>query len=202
MATYIIIIIITCIISIVAFTNHKHINDLILWPALMKEKGQYYRFITSGLIHANWSHLIFNMITLFFFGAAVEQGYNELFGKGVFLLFYVLALIVSDIPTYFQYRDNYAYRSLGASGAISAVLFASIIFDPWNKIYMFFIPIGIPAFIFGILYLGYCMYMSKRNLDGINHSAHFWGALFGVLFTVALKPELIGYFIHSLLGNS
>jgi membrane associated rhomboid family serine protease len=194
--TTLFIIILTCLVSLAGFSNHNYINKLILWPIRMKEGSQYYRFITSGLIHANWPHLIFNMLTLYFFGPVVEQVYGYLFGKGVYLIFYVLALVVSDIPTFLKHQNNPGYRSLGASGAISSVLFASIIFDPWNKIYIFFIPIGIPAFIFGLLYLGYCMYMSRQQVDGINHSAHFWGALFGVAFTLALKPQLINLFIQ------
>lgn len=201
MATYIIIIILTCLISITAFTNHKHIDQLVMWPALVKQKGQYYRFITSGLIHADWMHLGFNMLTLYFFGGIVESAFNQLFGRGVFLLFYVLALIVSDLPTYFKYQNNYMYRSLGASGAISGVIFASILISPASKIGLFIIPIGIPAYIFGPLYLLYCMYMSKRGADGINHSAHFWGALFGILFTLVgsytiAHFDLVGYFIQ------
>jgi membrane associated rhomboid family serine protease len=199
MATYIIIIAITSLISISAFYNAKYIDDLIMWPALVSEKKQYYRFITSGLVHADWMHLIFNMLTLYFFGGFVEGTFNELFGKGVFLLFYILALIASDIPTYFKYRNNFAYRSLGASGAIAAVLFASIIFDPWAKIYLFFVPIGIPAFIFGAVYLVYCAYMGRRGIDGINHDAHFFGAVFGVAFVIILRPQLIHYFFSQLM---
>ncbi|HUX84367.1 MAG TPA: rhomboid family intramembrane serine protease [Chitinophagaceae bacterium] len=196
--TTITIIVLTCIISFIGFSNPIVINKLILWPALMKEKSEYYRLVTSGLIHANWGHLIFNMLTLYFFGPVVEVIFGNSFGTGVYLLFYVLALIISDIPTLIKYRNYPNYRSLGASGAISSVLFASIIFDPWNRIYIFFIPIGIPAFIFGLVYLGYCMYMSRQQVDGINHSAHFWGALFGIAFPIMLNPGLINQFIRQI----
>lgn len=205
MATYIIIIVITCIVSITAFMNRHQIDQMVMWPAVVSQRNQYYRFITSGLIHADWMHLGFNMLTLYFFGGFVEDAYNQLFGKGIFLAFYLLALIVSDLPTYFKYRGNYSYRSLGASGAISAVIFASILLSPNSKISLFILPIGIPAYIFGPLYLLYCVYMSKRGGDGINHSAHFWGALFGILFTLlggylVAHVDLISYFIRQVGG--
>lgn len=197
----VIIIIVTCLISISAFNKPQEINKLIFWPALIKEKRQYYRFISSGFIHADWMHLGFNMLTLYFFGRLVEEYFRQLFAPGVFVLFYLAAMIVADIQTYIRHRDDYYYRSLGASGAVSAVLFASILFDPWSKIYLFFIPIGIPAFIFGAVYLGYCIYMSKRGQDNINHTAHLWGALFGILFLVAFEPRIVPYFIQQLLGG-
>lgn len=205
MATYIIIIVITCIVSISAFMNHQQIDQLLMWPAVVKQRNQYYRFITSGLIHGDWMHLGFNMLTLYFFGGFVEDAYNQLFGKGIFLAFYLLALIVSDLPTYFKYQNNYSYRSLGASGAISAVIFASILLSPGSKISLFILPIGIPAYIFGPLYLLYCVYMSRRGMDGINHSAHFWGALFGIVFTLlggyfVAHVDLVSYFIRQVTG--
>lgn len=198
----VIIIIITCLISISVFNKPAEINKLIFWPALIKEKKQYYRFLTSGFIHADWMHLGFNMLTLYFFGRYVEDYFRQIFGPGIYILFYLLAMIAADIQTYLQYRNDYHYRSLGASGAVSAVLFASILFNPWAKLYLLFFPIGIPGFVFGLLYLGYCIYMSKRGQDNINHTAHLWGALFGILFVVAFEPKIIPYFIQQLLGGS
>lgn len=195
----IIIIIITCLISITAFSNHQEMDKMLFWPALVKEKKQYYRFITSGFIHANWLHLGFNMFTLYFFGRIVEQYFRELFGPGIFILFYLVSMILADLPDYFKYRNTYEYRSLGASGAISAVLFASILFDPWEKIYFFIIPVGIPAFIFGILWLIYSFYMSKRGGDNINHNAHIWGAVFGIVFTIILEPRVATFFFQQLM---
>lgn len=197
----IIIIIITCLVSITAFYNREEMDKMIFWPALIRQKKQYYRFITSGFIHADWLHLGFNMFTLYFFGRIVEQYFRELFGPGVFILFYLLSMIAADIQTYVKNRGNYQYRSLGASGAISAVLFASILFNPWAKIYLFIIPIGIPAFIFGFIYLAYCVYMSKRGGDNINHNAHLWGALFGILFTIVLEPRVASFFLQQLLAG-
>jgi membrane associated rhomboid family serine protease len=192
-----IIIIITCIISITAFSRPGEIDKLSMWPYMVKEHKQYYRFITAGLVHADYMHLGFNMLTMFFFGKYIETIFQQLFGgKIYFLLFYVLALIVSDIPSYIRHRNNYGYRSIGASGAVSAVVFAFILFQPWAKIVVFVIPM--PAVLYGVLFLGYSVYMSRRGGDGINHDAHFWGAIFGVLFPLAIRPELAKYFIEQI----
>lgn len=191
------IIILTCLVSITSFSRHNSIDELSMWPYMVKEKNQYYRFITSGFVHADYMHLAFNMITLFFFGRYIESMFQQLFGgKLYFLLFYVIALIVSDIPCYIKNRNNPGYRSIGASGAVSAVLFAFILVQPWTKIYIFFLPL--PAIIYGVLFLGYSAYMAKRGGDGINHDAHFWGAVVGVVFPLVLKPELAGYFLQQL----
>lgn len=201
LSTTVIIVIITSLVSITAFYNQDELNKMILWPAVMKQRRQYYRFITSGFIHADWMHLVFNMITLYYFGELVEVYFRELFGPGIFILFYLLSMVVADIHTYVKYRNDHSYRALGASGAVSAVLFASILFNPWGKIYLFFIPIGIPAFIFGIIYLGFTVYMARRGGDNINHTAHLWGAVFGIVFTIALEPGIVPFFLHQLAGG-
>ncbi|HEY8917643.1 MAG TPA: rhomboid family intramembrane serine protease [Chitinophaga sp.] len=192
-----VIIIVTCIISITAFSRPGEIDKLSMWPYMVKEHNQYYRFITAGLVHADYMHLGFNMLTMWFFGKYIEIMFQQVFGgKLYFLLFYVLALIISDIPSYIRHRNNYSYRSIGASGAVSAVVFAFILFQPWAKIIVFVIPM--PAILYGVLFLGYSVYMSRRGGDGINHDAHFWGAVFGVVFPLALKPQLAGYFMEQI----
>lgn len=199
--TTLIIIIVTCLVSVSAFYNGDQLEKLLLWPAVMKERRQYYRFVTAGFIHADWMHLAFNMITLYYFGRAVEVYFRQLFGPGVYLLFYLAAMVVADIQTFLKYREDYSYRALGASGAVSAVLFAAILFNPWAKIYLFFIPIGIPAFIFGGLYLIFCAYMSRKGNDGINHNAHLWGAIFGIVFTIVLEPRVAVYFFQQITAG-
>jgi membrane associated rhomboid family serine protease len=199
MTLSIIIIIATCIISIMAFNRPGEVDKLCMWPYLVKENRQYYRFITAGLVHADYMHLGFNMLTMFFFGRYIESAFEQLFGgKIYFLLFYILALIVSDLPSYFKHRNNYNYRSLGASGAVSAVVFAFILFQPFAKIVVFVIPM--PAILYGVLFLGYSVYMSRRGGDGINHDAHFWGAIFGVVFPLVIRPELGRYFLEQITG--
>jgi len=181
-----IIIIATSIISFIAFNNHKLLDQFIFYPPAVR-RGQIYRFFSCGLIHADFGHLIFNMISLYLFGEAVESKFMEAFGplgRLVYLGMYVLALAVSVIPTYINNKDNYHYRSLGASGAVSAVIFAGILFSPLTPLGLFFIPIYVAGFLFGIIYLFVSGWLDKKGGGNINHSAHIFGALFGVGFTI------------------
>ena len=182
-----IIVIITSIISVSGFSNQKIINDLIFYPPAVSERNQWYRFFSCGLIHADVAHLIFNMLSLYLFGEMVENEFVAIFGKNgkaFYLAMYVLALLVSLLPTYFRNRHNYHYRSLGASGAVSAVVFAGLLIAPDATIGFLFIPPFIPGFIFAPLYLIFSAMMEKRGGDNINHSAHIWGALFGLAFLI------------------
>lgn len=182
------IIIVTVIVSIVAFNNSQVMENLIFYPPAVTEKNQYYRFITSGFIHADVAHLAFNMISFFLFSnALVEPAFRNFFGdygRAALLLMYVMALIVSLLPTYLKNKTNTQYRSLGASGAVSAVVFAGIMISPLSQLGFFIIPPVIPGFIFGPLYLILSAYLDRRGGDNINHSAHIWGALFGVIFII------------------
>jgi membrane associated rhomboid family serine protease len=191
------IIILTCIISFTAFNNEKITNDLIFWPPMIGEKKQFYRFVTSGFIHADIAHLAFNMITLYFFGRVMEDFFVAKIGKAGFLLFYIAGIIVSEIPSYIKHRTNYSYRSLGASGAVTAVLFSFILLAPWQTMYVFFLPM--PAIVFAALYLGYTFYMNKRGGDYINHSAHLWGAIWGIAFTMLMEPKVLPHFLEQLM---
>ena len=176
----IIILILTCIVSFTAFSNQKVIDDLIFYPPAITQRNQWYRFVTNGVIHADIAHLAFNMFSFYLFGSFVEKDFISLFnenGNIIFLAMYITALAVCLIPTYFQHKDNYHYRSLGASGAVSAVVFAGIFLNPTIKIGLIIIPPIIPGFVFGPLYLVLSAYMAKRGGDNINHSAHFWGAV-------------------------
>lgn len=183
-----IIIIATLIVSIIAFKNEEVMENLIFYPPAVTDKNQFYRFITSGFIHADVAHLAFNMISFFLFSnALVEPAFMEFFGdygRAMLLLMYLLALIVALLPTYLKNKNNENYRSLGASGAVSAVVFAGIMISPLSQLGFFIIPPVIPGFIFGPLYLVLSFYMDKRGGDNINHSAHIWGALFGVIFMI------------------
>jgi membrane associated rhomboid family serine protease len=193
-----IIIVLTSIISFLAFNNPRLMDALIFWPPAVSMRHQYYRFITCGLIHANIMHLAFNMITLYFFGKALEESYMGMLGLQhyYFTVLYVLALIFANIPTYLKHRDDYNYRSLGASGAVCAVLFAFILLRPWDTIFLYFIKM--PAIIYALLFLGYSIYMSRKGGDNVNHDAHLWGALFGIIFTIAVRPGVISSFINEL----
>ena len=191
-----IIIIATCVISISAFSNHQVMDRFLFWPYYIKRKNEFWRFISCGFIHADYLHLAFNMFTLYFFGRYIEMAlFQKISG---FFLFYLLSLVGSNIYSYFRHRDNYNYRALGASGAVSAIVFSFIILAPWQLIYIFFIPI--PAIVYGVLYLAYSAYMSRKNYDNIGHDAHFWGGIFGILYTLILYPYLGAIFWEKLLS--
>jgi membrane associated rhomboid family serine protease len=187
------IILVTCVVSIVAFRNQRLLDDLILWPPALSRSREYYRLVTYGLVHADGGHLFFNMISLYFAGRIMEQYFAAAMGPLGFLTFYIGALVFSILPSYLANRRNAAYRSLGASGAVSAILFAFILLSPWSRIYLIIVPM--PAIVYALLFVGYSIYMDKRGGDNINHSAHLWGALYGVIFTVALNPVVLLNFI-------
>ncbi|HYC38934.1 MAG TPA: rhomboid family intramembrane serine protease [Chitinophagaceae bacterium] len=191
-----IIVIATTLVSIGGLSNYKIMDDLIFYPPAIQRR-QYYRLITHGFLHADYFHLAFNMVALWSFGEAVEQGLFSnpcVFGENgryFFLLLYFLALIFASLPDYFRHRNNYHFRSLGASGAVSAVIFAAIVLLPQMPIRFLFIPIDIPGFIFGAIYLLASAYLDKRGGGNINHMAHIFGALFGVIFVYVLV-SLVG----------
>jgi membrane associated rhomboid family serine protease len=191
------------IFSLIGFSNADMVDKTIMWPYRVARENQYIRFITSGFLHADWMHLIFNMFTLFFFGRNLELyfSYYGLGGTVSYLALYFIGLIVSDIPSYIKHKDDYNYRSLGASGAVSAVIFATIIFSPWSSIYIYG-ALKISATLYAVLYILYCVYMGKRNSDNVNHDAHLWGSVFGVVFTLilvgVLNPDLFTGIIEEL----
>ena len=184
------IIFITCLVSFAAFYKEKIKEDLLFWPIAINHNNQYYRFLTYGLVHADLMHLAFNMWALFLFGQYVESySFSQyyIFGhraKMFFLLLYVSAMVVSAIPDYFLNKNNANYRALGASGAVSAVIFAGILLNPKLPIGIMFIPIAIPGYIFGVLFLALSAYLAHKKIDNIGHSAHFSGAVYGLLFTI------------------
>lgn len=187
----------TIIVSLYGIYGDSHRNRVFMLHPYSIHRGKgYYTILTSGFIHADINHLLFNMLSYYFFAFTLEK----IVGHWQFAVIYLLGLILSDISTILKNKNNSSYYSLGASGAISAVLFSYILFDPLSKIYIFFIPIGIPAYLFALLYLGYCMYASKTQGDHINHEAHFWGAITGLVITSILFPHVLGYFLNSVLG--
>lgn len=206
MSITILLIIITVIVSLIAFGSRKLMDDLIYYPAVIHSKKQYYRFVTYGFIHADLMHLIFNMYAFYLFGEYMEKAFMALFGDTQGLVFYVLmyllALIASVIPDYAKYKNNYQYRSLGASGAVSAVVFAFIILNPMQGIGLIFIPFLIPGFLFGFLYLVISFFLSKKGGSVINHNAHIWGAIFGMLFLIVFSKIFSGYpVLQNFLGE-
>ena len=193
-----VIVAVTVLVSWRAFNDHNLLERLILWPPAVERRKQYDRLLGYGFVHADWMHLLFNMITLWSFGMQVERVFSEWISPVGYLLFYLSAIVVSILPTYITHRNDANYRSLGASGGVSAVLFAFILFDPWSTLIIFPIPVPIPAFLFAILYVGYSIWMDRRGRDNVNHSAHLWGAAYGLLFTVLLEPKVLAHFTQTL----
>jgi membrane associated rhomboid family serine protease len=190
---------VTVVVSILAWKNQSLFDKLILWPPAIARRGEYWRLLTHGFIHADGMHLIFNMVTLYSFGQGMEVLFSRL---GLpwpwgFVGFYLSAILVAILPTYLGNKNNPQYRSLGASGAVSAVLFASILFNPWSMLLVFFIPM--PAILFAAAYVAYSIWMDRKGGDNINHSAHLWGAGYGILFTLLLEPKVLELFWRRLM---
>lgn len=194
MITYIIIGI-TVVVSYLCFNNQELFCKLALIPYRTVKKNEWYCLVTHGCVHADMAHLLVNMFTFWSFGTYIESIFGYLgFGTWGYLGLYFGGMIFASIYDVLKHHNNPYYVSIGASGAVSAILFSSILFDPWSKILLFAI-IPIPGIIFGVLYLAYCQYMAKRAGDNINHNAHFYGAVYGFLYPVLLNPSLIKAFL-------
>lgn len=197
-----VIVVITVLISYRAFNNRELLSQLLFHPNSIAQNFQEnaHRFITSGFVHRDWIHLIFNMFVLYEFGRLVESSYSSSFGnmgRTLYLLMYLAGIVVGSLPSYLRNQNNPGYAALGASGAVSGVVLAFILFKPLQPLRIIFFPFfGIPAVVLGILYLAYSSYMSRRGGDGVAHDAHLYGALFGFLFT--LVCDLIATDGHSI----
>ncbi len=200
----------TALISIAAFNNQALLNNYLFYPPAVK-KGQWYRLITYGFLHADYMHLIFNMFTLYFFGMDIEKVCKEALGNVggsvCYLLLYFSALVVSILPSYFKHKDNENYRSLGASGAVSAVIFAYVLVNPMNFMGIMFIPVWLPAFLFGIIFILISTHLGRKQSKGINHTAHVAGALYGVIFMVVAffamaQINLLEHFVNQIHVSS
>ncbi len=189
---------ITVLVSFYAWNNPTAMASFIMNPYRVHKRKEYYRLITSGFIHHDHLHLLLNAISLYYFGLGVERVFRQTFGQTgnfYYVLLYVLALIISDLPTLFKNKDKPYYNSLGASGAVSAIVFAYIVFRPLAEICLFF-AICLPGFIMGVLFVIFSYYQGKRSMDNINHDAHLYGGLFGILFCIVLHPSAIGEFFE------
>lgn len=196
---------ITIFISITSMDNYVLKNKLMFNAYMIKERKEWYRFFSHGLIHADWMHLIFNMLALYMVGKFVEDSYVVIFeGKGIlfFILLYVGGLAMSSLYSYERNKENIYYNALGASGAVSAVIFAFIMLAPNAQMGLLFIPfLKIPAYIFGFVYIGFEYYLSKRGNTGIAHDAHLWGAVYGIVLTIVFKPSIASSFIDQIIGR-
>ncbi|MDD5570043.1 MAG: rhomboid family intramembrane serine protease [Bacteroidales bacterium] len=196
------IIIITVIVSITAFQNKELFYKFSFSPYSVIHQKQWYRTFSHALIHADWVHLLINMFVLYSFGKADEHYFQSEFGNRYLFYYFLLyagAVFFSVLVSLVKHKNDYNYNSVGASGAVSAVIFSCILFNPWSGVYLMFIPIEIPGFIFGIFYLIYSVYMAKKGKDNIGHDAHFAGAIFGFIFPVILNPNLFLTFINQII---
>lgn len=212
MSITLLIIIVTSIVSYFAgltpqdkIARQGVFDQLKHYPIAEKRNKEYYRFLSSGFVHGSWMHLIFNMYVLYEFGQTVENIFVEVFGsfgRIGYLLMYLAAIVVADIPSFLKHQNNPGFASIGASGAVSAVLFIYIMFYPWAGLTFIFFPFfAFPAIVLGIGYLIYSSWASKRGRDNIDHSAHFAGAIFGIVFIVMTYPQIIGQFLNSIKSN-
>jgi membrane associated rhomboid family serine protease len=199
MSITLLIIVFTAFTSIMAFSREDIMNRLVFNPWKVVKRNEYFRIITHGAIHADWMHLMINMFVLYSFGEAVELYYFPVLlpenSRLMFSLLYFGGLIAASVPALLTKSNNPDYNAVGASGAVSAVTFAAIVCNPYGEILLFLIPVPIPAWIFGILYLIYSAVMARRGKDGIAHDAHFAGSVFGIAFMFIARPELLYYYL-------
>ncbi|RYU94701.1 rhomboid family intramembrane serine protease [Emticicia agri] len=195
---------ITVLVSLAAFSNKSLEYRYILNPYIVHRRKEWWRLLTSGFLHGDFAHLFFNMLSLFLFGLATEARFHEIFGeKAVFfyLLLYLSGIIIANLPDTFSKKNHSGYNALGASGGVSSIVFAFIMFEPTAKMGAYILPPFIPAWIFGLLYLWYSKYMAEKQYDNIGHTAHFWGALWGVIFMILTFPPIIRIFITKIAGS-
>jgi membrane associated rhomboid family serine protease len=201
MTITLIIIIVTALVSVQGFSKPAIIEQLKHHPYSEVHNGEWFRLLTSGFVHGGWIHLLINMFVLYSFGGLIEKIFLNLWGdttgRILFIVMYLAAIVAGDIPTLMRYKDNPAYASIGASGAVSAVVFIFILLFPWEMLYLYGI-LPIPAIIGGIAYLIYSSWASRKRNDRIDHMAHFYGAVFGIVFMIAFKPSLIEHFLKSI----
>ena len=192
------------ILSIMAFRDSTLKFRMIFSPAIIRNRKEYFRFLTSGFIHADYLHLFFNMWALFLFGQPVEDflvSYYGLKGTYFFLLLFISGVIMANLPDYWLKRYQPSYLSLGASGGVSSIVFASILLSPLTKLVIFPIPIPMPAWVFAILYTAYSVYMERRQMDHVNHLAHVIGGVWGILFMTLLEPAILPVFFQQILSS-
>lgn len=196
------------IIGVTILTSWRAFNDRGLFEKLKhypfeeNRDKEYYRFLSSGFVHGSGMHLFINMYVLYTFGEVVEKIFAYEFGmlgRLLFVFFYLSAIVVADIPTFLKHKMNPGFASIGASGAVSAIVFVFILFDPWQGLTFIFFPFfSIPAFVLGIGYLIYSSWASNRGGGKIDHSAHLAGAIYGIVFMIALRPSSMLEFVDSI----
>lgn len=196
---------VTALLYFASANNPAMKAKLMHYPYEEHRNKDYIRLLTHGFMHADMMHFGINMFVLWMFGDIIETRFLMTFGllKGrlLFLLLYVATIIAASIPTHFKHKNNPSYRALGASGATSGLVCVFALFNPWEMLYLYF-AIPIPAIVFAALYLAYSHWASKNSRDNIGHDAHFWGAIFGFIFTIALNPAYLSNFLTNLVQQA
>ncbi|MDR1755846.1 MAG: rhomboid family intramembrane serine protease [Culturomica sp.] len=197
--TYIIIAV-TAVVSYICFHNRTWMDRLSLNPYRVVHRGEWYRLLAHGFVHADTMHLFVNMFTFWSFGIYMEQAFPYIgFGAWAYPLLYFGGMVAASLYDVIRRRNDQHYSSIGASGAVASVLFCAIFLNPAEKILLFAV-LPVPGIVFGVLYLIYCQYMAKRGGGNINHNAHFYGALYGFVFPILLDPSLLSRFFENLRG--
>jgi len=178
------------------YRSPQFIERCLFRPYFFLRKQRYETIVTSGFVHGDFGHLLLNMVTFYFFAFPLESR----IGPARFALLYLLGLIASDLGTYFKHRNDPDYASLGASGAISAVLFAAIVYYPEMKLFIIPIPVPIPAPLFAVGYVAYSWWSARQARGRINHDAHLVGALFGIVFVMLTDPQAWAGMLRTLFG--
>jgi len=204
MSVTLILVIVTCLISIICLNNKSLFDLLKHYPIAENRNKEYYRWLTSGFVHGDFIHLFVNMFVLYEFGRTVENNMIIHFGitggKILFLFTYLLIIIMGDVPTYYKHKENAYFASVGASGGVSGIIFIFILLHPWSLLGLFAI-IPIPAILFGVLYLWYSTWASKNQNDIIDHEAHFYGAIAGLLIAIISRPTIAQEFLTKLVQD-
>ena len=197
------IIAVTCLISYQGFNNHDFFNNLKHYPFVEQRNNEWYRILTSGLLHGSWTHLLINMYVLYEFGEYVERQfvyeYGALLGRVFYTLSYFIIIVLANIPTHISKQNDPGYAAIGASGGTSGIIMMFVLFEPWRMLLFYFV-LPIPAIVFGLLYLGYSSWASKNSNDNIGHSAHFWGAINGVIIALLTLPDSITSFLDQIVN--
>jgi membrane associated rhomboid family serine protease len=198
------IIIFTALVSYQGFSKYTFIDRLKHSPAREAGAGEYYRLLTSGFVHADWTHLLVNMFVLYSFGMVIENyiihEFGEVNGRVIYLVLYLLNIILANVPTAIRFKNNPGFSSIGASGAVSGIIFIFILMQPWALLYLFFI-IPVPAIIAGVGYLFYSSWAANQGHGRLDHSAHFAGAIAGMLMIILLRKEILSDFFYRLVHD-
>lgn len=200
MSITLILVIITVIASLAAWQKPELIARWMFNPYQVWHRKEYHRFITSGFIHKDMIHLLLNMFVFYLFGDIVERIFGSIFpspwGSILYVLLYLLAIVVADIPTLIKHRDHHNYNALGASGGVAAILFSYILFQPLEKLCLYGLPfLCFPGILWAAVYVIYSYYAGKKGRGNINHDAHLFGAVFGMVYTIIVFPRALGIFI-------